>query len=99
MAPTYPSQVVRFGQDPKLPDDLSKGRQAYEEKYTAGLKHGAVWRMRVGLACVMLIFTVISVILGIAGITLSAEAINVDTASDEEIQAAKIILDAYVGWT
>lgn len=100
-APEYPSQIVRFGQTPSnLPDGyaFNQGGRAYTKKFSNGFFKGQASRLRACTGCIMLFFTLISVVIGIAGIALAASAINADTANDKELQAAKIILDALDGW-
>ena len=54
--------------------------------------------MTVCLGLIMGALTVVSIALGIAGIALSSKVIKQDESNDQEIQAARIILDALESW-
>ena len=55
------------------------GALAYERKYSNKKRHESTWRYRVCVGIVFGIFTAISVIIGIAGIIVSAGVIDKDS--------------------
>jgi len=99
-APSYPQQLIRFGQAPQLPQGYADnlGNSAYRKKYEAAAAHAKTWRMRVCLGLMMVLFTVISISLGVSGIIMAAGVIDQDSDNDKEIQSARIILDALSSW-
>lgn len=58
----------------------------------------ASWRLLVCLGILFVIFTVITLSFGIAGVVLGYQVIDKDEKSDLELQAAEIIIDALQSW-
>ena len=73
-------------------DPLSQS--AYERKYSIKSQREGAWRFIACVGIIFVVFTVISILIGVAAIIVAAKAINKDTGNDGEIQAAKIIVDS-----
>ena len=69
-------------------------QSAYERKYTIKSQREGAWRFIACVGIIFVIFTAISIFIGVAAIIVSAKAIDKDTGNDGELQAAKIIVDS-----
>lgn len=61
------------------------GSSAYQKKYEKAAEKERTWRTRVFLGLCMLLFVILSLILGVAGIVLAAGVLSQDSESDEEL--------------